>query len=168
MPGRPSSFKPEYCDQALKLTRLGATDKDLAGFFGVSVSAINRWKLQYPEFRESLKEGKQVADAEVAESLYRRALGYSHDAVKIFLDKNSKPIIVPYTEHYPPDTVACIFWLKNRRPELWRDRPSEEDTTPLPTGVQLKIVSVHGQTIDPEGEHDSPTIEQFEKNDYRE
>lgn len=46
--------------------------------------------------------------------------GYSYDAVKIF-QHNGKPVKVPYVEHVPPDTTACIFWLKNRKPEAWRD-----------------------------------------------
>jgi hypothetical protein len=168
MSGRPSSFKSEYCGQALKLCRLGATDIQLADFFDVAVSTINKWKLQHPEFSESLKQGKMLADAAVASALYSRGIGCTTQATKVFMTKDGKIVKVEYTQHYPPDTTACIFWLKNRRPDLWRDRPSEEDTTPLPTGVQLKIVSVHGQTIDPEGESYSPTIEQFEKNDYSE
>ena len=63
-----------------------------------------------------------AAFAEVAEKLFRRATGYSHEAVKIVADaKTKEQHIVPYVEHYPPDTTACIFWLKNRRPEAWRD-----------------------------------------------
>ena len=64
-----------------------------------------------------------MADAEVAERLFLRARGYTHEAVKI-LSRGGKeePVMVPYVEHYPPDTTACIFWLKNRRPDLWRDK----------------------------------------------
>jgi hypothetical protein len=54
-------------------------------------------------------------------SLYHRAIGYSYDAVKIFMH-DGKPVEVPYREHVPPDVAACIFWLKNRRPHLWRDK----------------------------------------------
>ena len=67
-------------------------------------------------------DGKSRADAGVAASLFHRAKGYSHDAVKIVADaKTGAEHIVPYTEHYPPDTTACIFWLKNRRKNDWRD-----------------------------------------------
>ena len=77
----------------------------------------------HPEFFQSLKEGKEGADARVAQSLYRRALGWEHEAVKIVADaKTGTEHIVPYTERYPPDTTAAIFWLKNRRPDLWRDK----------------------------------------------
>ena len=58
----------------------------------------------YPEFSESLKEGKALADAEVADKLYKRATGYEHAAVKIVANANTgQEHIVNYTERYPPD-----------------------------------------------------------------
>jgi hypothetical protein len=91
--GRPSSFRPEYVKQAEKLCKLGATDLDLAGFFEVDVSTIWRWATKYPEFRSALKSGKEVADDRVERSLYQRAVGYSHDAVRVLcrpaLDRQS-------------------------------------------------------------------------------
>ena len=127
--GRPTSYKPEYATQALKLCRLGATDKELADFFGVSEQTINAWKDSAPEFLESLKEGKTLADAEVADKLFKRATGYSHQAVKIVANANTgQEHIVPYTEHYPPDTTAAIFWLKNRQRDKWRDKVDTEIT----------------------------------------
>lgn len=124
---RPSSYKPEYAKQAFHLALLGATDVNLAAALGVDVSTVERWKKRYPEFCGALKRGKDEADAMVAKSLYRRALGYSHDAVKILTvadgaNQGSHVEQVPYVERYPPDTTACIFWLKNRQPEAWRDR----------------------------------------------
>lgn len=124
---RPSKYNPDYSKQALKLCRLGATDKELADFFGVAESTLNKWKEDYPEFSESLKEGKALADAEVADKLYKRATGYEHAAVKIVANANTgQEHIVNYTERYPPDTTAAIFWLKNRRPDLWRDKTEQK------------------------------------------
>ena len=120
--GRPSKYKPEFVEQAAKLCALGATDKDLADFFGVHVDTIDQWKSVHTDFSESLKESKAKADAKVERSLYERANGYSHKAVKIFMPASAvAPVYADYIEHYPPDTTACIFWLKNRRPDLWRD-----------------------------------------------
>jgi len=66
-----------------------------------------------------------VEETAVERSLYHRAVGYSHDAVKILTvargDGRSEVVQVPYVEHYPPDTTAAIFFLKNRRPDRWRD-----------------------------------------------
>lgn len=124
---RPSKYQPEFAAQALKLCRLGATDKELADFFGVSEQTVNAWKDAHHEFLESLKEGKGLADAEVADKLYKRATGYEHAAVKIVANANSgQEHIVHYTERYPPDTTAAIFWLKNRRPDLWRDKTEQQ------------------------------------------
>jgi len=125
---RPSKYKPEFADQALKLCRLGATDKELADFFATTEQTINAWKAAYPEFLESLKEGKSLADAEVADKLYKRATGYSHKAVKIASTPDGKEHLTEYEEQYPPDTTAAIFWLKNRRPDLWRDKTEQRTT----------------------------------------
>jgi len=119
--GRPTKFKPEYMDLAYKYCLLGATDADLARFFDVEESTVNNWKIDYPEFLESLKKGKEQADANVASKLYHRALGYEHSEDKIFND-NGEAMVVPTIKHYPPDPTAAIFWLKNRQPEKWRDK----------------------------------------------
>lgn len=123
--GRPSSYNEEtaktVCRHAYKLGLLGHTDKQIADFFEVSEQTLNTWKSSHPEFLESLNRGKDEADAKVAQSLYRRALGYSHKAVKIF-NNQGEIIKAPYVEHYPPDTTAGIFWLKNRQSGKWRDK----------------------------------------------
>ncbi|HEX5321485.1 MAG TPA: helix-turn-helix domain-containing protein [Stellaceae bacterium] len=127
MAGRPSAYRQEYADQARKLALLGATNDDLASFFGVSPATIDRWIAAHDELRGALKSGRDEADAKVARRLFSRACGYSHPAVKIVADaKTGSEHIVPYTEHYPPDTTACIFWLKNRQPAKWRDRHEHE------------------------------------------
>lgn len=118
--GRPTKYKSDYCAQVVKLCILGATDKEIADFFGVAESTINLWKIEYSEFSESIKRGKIEADANVAASLFKRAIGFSHDDEKIFID-NGKPIRVKTKKQYPPDATSAIFWLKNRQPEKWRD-----------------------------------------------
>ena len=142
--GRPTKYRDEFAAQAKKLCRLGATDAEMAEFFEVSESTINEWKLAYDEFSESIKKGKTLADAEIANSLYHRAKGYSHDAVKILsvsqgAGQPSEVQEVPYTEHYPPDTTAMIFWLKNRQPRKWRDKQEVEHSGP--GGGALKMIT---------------------------
>lgn len=119
--GRPSAYRPGYVRQARKLADLGATDRDAAEFFEVSERTINRWKLTYPEFNEALKVGKDEADSRVEQSLYRKAVGYSFDAVKIF-QYEGEPVVVDYVEHVPPSDQAAMFWLKNRKPADWKDK----------------------------------------------
>ena len=104
------------------LCALGATDMQLADFFGVSFVTINAWKTRYPGFLKSLKIGKKEADERVVRSLYQRACGFEHDAVKVSFDKEGNPLYAPYREYVVPDTTACIFWLKNRDRDKWRDK----------------------------------------------
>lgn len=127
--GRPSSYKPGFAEQAAKLCALGATDAELADFFKVSTVTIWRWQSAHLEFCNALKRGKEAADERVERSLYGRAMGYTYDAVKIFMPGGSaEPVYAPFQEHVPPDVTACIFWLKNRRADLWRDRSHTEVT----------------------------------------
>lgn len=121
--GRPTKYKQEYATQAEKLCRLGATDVEVADFLGIHVSTLYRWSSQHEEFCESLKAGKEIADNRVESSLYRRATGYEREDVKIFMPAGAEdPVYAPYTAHHPPDVTACIFWLKNRKPEEYRDK----------------------------------------------
>ena len=129
--GRPTKYKPEYAKQAAKLCEAGFTDNELADFFEVDKATINRWKLTHPDFCASIKAGKSPADDRVERSLYQRAIGYEQEEVKIFMPANaSEPVYAKFTAKYAPDVTACIFWLKNRRPEQWRDKPEgmDEDT----------------------------------------
>ncbi|MBP2643433.1 MAG: terminase [Firmicutes bacterium] len=139
--GRPSKYKPECNIQAYKLCLLGATDKQLADFFDVEEKTVNNWKEEYPEFLQSIKTGKDEADAAIAESLFHRAKGFSHPEDKIFNDDGT-PLIVPTTKHYPPDTAACIFWLKNRQKAQWRDKVETELTGAdgQPLGLEINVV----------------------------
>ena len=140
--GGPTKYKPEYDKQAYKLCLLGATDKTLADFFEVKEQTINNWKKNYPSFFESLKEGKEFADANVAEKLYQRALGYEHDDVHI-TNYQGEITLTPIKKHYPPDATSGIFWLKNRQPDKWRDKQEFDHTS-----KGDKINSLTGLTTD--------------------
>jgi hypothetical protein len=145
--GRPSKFKPEFVEQARKLAQLGATDREIAEFFEVAESTLNLWKGEHPEFSESLKVGKDVADDRVEQALYRRALGYTHDAVKIAVNASGEVTQVPHVEHYAPDTTAAIFWLKNRRKDQWRDIKAQELSGP--DGGAVPIQAIEWRVVDP-------------------
>lgn len=106
---------------ARKLALLGASNEQIADVFEVTEKTVQNWAEKHEEFGRMLNAGKMVADAEVANSLYRRAVGYRHKATKIFLHEG-KPVIVPYTEVYAPDTAAAGLWLRNRQRDLWRDK----------------------------------------------
>lgn len=135
--GAKSLYRDDYVKQALNLCRLGATDTDIANSFGVSNTTVTRWKHAHPEFMEALRSGKIQADANVANRLYQRATGYTFTDVKVFMEKG-QPVKVPYRKHCPPDVLACIFWLKNRRPDLWRDKVSAEISGPEGGPIQAQ------------------------------
>lgn len=129
--GRPSKFDGINLEQVKKLVLRGWTDLQMAEFFCVDESTWTRWKEKHENFRTALKDWKIEADANVERCLYERATGYSHPEDKIFKPAGEDPTIVPTIKHYPPDTVAGIFWLKNRQPDKWREKQelAIEDTT---------------------------------------
>ena len=102
--------------------RRGLVDKQIAHNMGISEQTLNVWKKAHPSIYESLKKGKEVVDIEVENALLKRAMGYSYDEVS---EKYENDILTERkitTKHIVADTTAQIFWLKNRQPELWRDR----------------------------------------------
>lgn len=123
--GRPVEYKEEFVQQVEKLCQLGATDIEIGDFFGVDSRTIYRWKIKYPDFCRAIVSSKAPADDRVERSLYHRATGYTYEAEKVF---QYQGVIVraKTIEHVPPDTTACVFWLKNRRKEVWRDVQKHE------------------------------------------
>lgn len=118
--GAPSKYDPAICKLARNYAKLGATDAQIAQFLGIPQSTLYFWRIEHEEFAAALAEGKVSADDLVERSLFQKAIGYKHVAFKMFQNEG-KVITKRYVEHYPPDTTACIFWLKNRRREAWRD-----------------------------------------------
>ena len=120
--GRPSKYGTINLGQVKTLVLRGWTDLQMSDFFGVDETTWHRWKDRNPEFCQSLKDWKIEADSIVERCLFERATGYSHPEDKIFKPAGEDPTIVPTIKHYPPDTVAGIFWLKNRQPDKWREK----------------------------------------------
>jgi len=119
--GRKSLFRPEYILIAKAAARFGAIEEEIADELNIGITTLERWKQKYPEFRGALNLGKSFADDRVERSLYQRANGYSHPAVKVFMKRDGTTVEHKYIEHYPPDVTACIYWTKNRMPDRWRD-----------------------------------------------
>jgi hypothetical protein len=115
-------FDPKYIQIAHKMALHGFIDREIADAFSVDETTLHRWKRQHPEFAKALKLGKEIPDERVKRSLYNRAVGYSYDSEQLFVDKFGTEHRMPTVTHVPPDTTACIFFLKNRDPDNWRDR----------------------------------------------
>jgi len=125
--GRPSKLTKEAESVALAMAKMGATDKQIASEIGVTEQTVNNWKISKPAFFESLKNAKRFADDKVEQSLYKLATGYKYTAEKPMVvaignNAGSSIEIASYTEKVQPNTTACIFWLKNRKPDEWRDK----------------------------------------------
>lgn len=125
MRGRPTVYQDSYCKLARNYCLLGATNESLAALFEVGLSTIKRWLVEHPEFRAAVMEGREAGDANVASSLYRRACGYEIEEVKLFAHKGHVTA-VKTLKHYPADPGAALNWLKNRRPNDWRDKKEIE------------------------------------------
>jgi hypothetical protein len=119
--------------------RDGATDEFIFETLGVSRQTFYVWKGKYPEFAEALRKGKEIIDRKVENALLKRALGYKYDEVtqepqpvidergNVKRDEWDRPImemqpVKRVTKEVHPEVVAAIFWLKNRKPDVWRDR----------------------------------------------
>lgn len=119
--GRLTLYRPEYDDQAHNHCLLGATNAGLAELLGVGERTIDRWIADIPSFAKAVREGRAVADGRIARSLYERAVGYCQSVERVVvLRGEAKKIDV--TVQHPPDTQACIFWLRNRCRENWNVR----------------------------------------------
>ena len=138
---RPSKFNIALSEKMIELYNKGKTDRQVAEIIGVSERTITNWKASNPGFLLSLKEAKQGADDLVEASLFSRAIGYTNPEEKIFCDKDGNIIRAPTLKHYAPDVTAQIFWLKNRRPELWRDKieiSNEDDQAKEVEAIPIK------------------------------
>ena len=114
--------------------RNGLTDEQIAANIGCACSTLYDWKGKYSEISEALKRGKEVVDIEVENALLKRALGYDYteERVERSTEGGKKSIkTVQTVKHIPPDTTAQIFWLKNRRPDRWRDKQQVEHSGTL-------------------------------------
>ena len=138
--GRPTDFKPEFVAEACQLCEQGATDQELADYFGVSVRTLYRWKNTQAEFRQALKPPKNAADERIERSLYERAAGYERDEVDIRV-LNGEIVQTPIRKFYPPDTTAAIFWLKNRKPAEWRDKTEQDVNVKMSLAAELAALN---------------------------
>lgn len=132
---RSSNYNKQiHCNSVNRLAAKGFTEQEIADLMGISLRTLNYWKEKHPEFLQALKEGKEVPDDAVERSLFERATGYEHEDT-YFSNYQGEVTATTYQKHYPPDPTSMIFWLKNRRPERWRDK--QELTGP--NGETLKI-----------------------------
>lgn len=106
--------------------RNGLTDEQIAKNLGISKDTFYKYKKEHTDFSDSLKRGKEIIDIEVENALLKRALGYKYNEVTKELTDEGLQVTKIVTKEVQPDTTAQIFWLKNRKPEDWRDKKDIE------------------------------------------
>jgi len=127
--GQKLLYKPRFIKIAADACSRGCTDAQVADLLDIGMRTLYKWRTRYPLFGAAFKNGKKEAHIQVERSLYHRAVGYDYEEEKFIQGHR-----VVVRQHMPPDTAAAIFYLKNKRPEKWRDiqryesgRPGEFD-----------------------------------------
>lgn len=120
--------------------REGADMKGLARLLGCGLSTCKRILAQHPEFRKLIREDRDIADLNVVSALYKRAIGYDYEETvqKVMVGKDGAAMpthVEKRKRHVPADTLAALAWLRNRRPEDWRDKKEVELTQ---TGREIR------------------------------
>lgn len=131
-----SKYKAEFVGIAGRLAAQGYTLEQIAYFLCISPATMDRWLATYPTLRKAMEIPKEVADDKVKLALYGNATGryYEEDEVKIV---NGELVKVRLMKYQKPETLAQIFWLKNRRSDLWRTNPEAiEDAAPAPAELE--------------------------------
>lgn len=108
--------------------RDGLTDEQISHNIGINRDTLKEWKKKYTAISATLKKGKEVADYEVENALFKSACGYDYEEVTEELRFNNRTnsfemvVTKRIKKHQPPSNTAQIFWLKNRNPQVWRDK----------------------------------------------
>lgn len=156
--GRTGQYKDWLTEEKLVIlqgwARDGLSDNQLAHNIGINVSTLYEWKNKYPEINEAIKKGKEVVDREVENALLKSALGYvvTEDYIETIEESDAdgnptgrKKTYKKRTKKYmAPNTAAQIFWLKNRKPDAWKDKIDKdislevEDLTPLAELIKIE------------------------------
>lgn len=131
-------------------SRAGMTDEEIARQIGISRSTLIEWKKKYPQISKALLDGKDFADRLVEDSLYKKAMGFYVFEQKAFKVKNieydasgkkiseKEELQTAEERHYiEPDIKAIIFWLKNRKPEIWKEKIEENSVDEEGSGVLI-------------------------------
>lgn len=106
--------------------RAGLTNEQIAHNIGINVKTLYDWQNKKEIIRETLKKGKEVVDIQVENALFKRALGYTITITEQKVDKDGCVHDLKKDVHIPGDVTAQIFWLKNRKPKIWRDKVEYE------------------------------------------
>lgn len=100
----------------------GLTDEQIAQNIGISRSTLNEWKKRFPDIKDTIKRGKEVVDRQVENALFKSAVGYEYTEITKELTDSGMKVTKRVTKQMAPNPTSAIFWLKNRKPDEWRDK----------------------------------------------
>ena len=123
--------------------RDGLTYEQIAKNMNIDVTTLREWRKKESTISFALKKGKEVADYEVENALFKRALGYKYDEITYENGIETKRI----TKEVAPDTTAQIYWLKNRKPDKWRDKIVDTENEEAITNASEILVKIR-KTVD--------------------
>lgn len=144
---RPSKYETHVAPRLEEIKdwcRNGATDEEIAKRLGISRDSFYQYKKEFSDFSDTLKETKEIVDAQVENALLKRALGYEYKEVTKKVVDGELKVTKVITKQVVPDTTAQIFWLKNRRPDKWREKPAEEKEEQESVSVNITIEDLSG------------------------
>jgi hypothetical protein len=128
MMGAKTKYNENFPLLAEDYARQGMINREIARSLGISRAVFYEYQKKYPDFLDSIKRGKAPIDFEVENALLKRALGYEYEEVMVGYkpgkgEEKAMPTVIRKTKKQViPDVTAQIFWLKNRRPRLWKDK----------------------------------------------
>ena len=145
-----SRYGMSLLDLVQTLAQAGMTIAEMAATLSCTESTLNKWIAEIPAVKEAIAKGREIADAKVAASLYRRAVGgFEQKEIKIVKDAEGNEVGRTETVRVlPPDPGAIAFWLKNRRPDLWRDKVEHDVTGKISIEVTKRRRELIDQLLD--------------------
>lgn len=126
------------------MTREGLTNEEVASRIGIGTRTLYSWMSAHPEIAEAIKKGREPADIRVEDSLYKRALGYYYTETMVTEMPDGSVIKRTTTKHMPGNVAAMIYWLKNRKPSVWRDR--RDDIPNDGDGMECGVIILPART----------------------
>lgn len=132
--------------------RDGLIDEQIAANIGITTTTLYDWKKKYSDFSDALKRGKESSDYEVENALFKSATGYEYEErkeVQEVVDGVMRKRVEVTRKQVPPNATSAIFWLKNRKPDKWRNKQEIEISK-----VRAEIKKLEAETARIESQSD--------------
>ena len=136
--------------------RDGLIDEQIAANIGITTTTLYDWKKKYADFSDALKKGKETSDYEVENALFKSATGYEYEErkeVQEVVDGVMRKRVEVTRKQVPPNATSAIFWLKNRKPDKWRNKQEIEVNK-----LQAEIKKLEAETARIESQSDKEGV----------